>query len=805
MFKKKTWGFFRLSSFEKSFYLNSLPKHFRMQKWIWPLVAVIWLILLSWPIEGVPRLTKFLLYPSSPLQINYAAADLKLSDSPHEHLEIAYDDRGVPHIFAENESAMAFAMGYTHAKDRLFQLEMLRRTVKGRLSEVAGERAIPSDRWWLKFDFEKKSIEALQKMKEEEPDLVNVFESYANGFNYFIEKLSPNEKPLEFHLLGFNPTPMKAYAPVMLIRYMDKVLAYRENDLKFTALKNYLPDSLIDFYYPWQSDYAFPIYPELSTSDSTVVKEGTVTNYISQNDFPNAIMGLGEQNEVGSNNWAVSSKKSTTGNSFLCNDTHLGLDLPGTWYEVHQVVNGRIIHGFSIPGAPFVVSGFTEDIAWGMTNATWDLSDFYALEINDDNQYKLDENWEEMEAREVVVPVKGKEDFKFNYYNTWFGPADTVNGAFLATHWVADNFDFNEMKAFYELTRAKSVNEAYEVLLGFGHPPQNFVLADKQGQIGMVTAGCALMHNKPSRGIILGKHKNQKAKLVHQGRKLFVINPEKGWNQSSNHNQVTDSLAPYLNSIFAPSARGRRISERLSRKNKIDRDYLKNMHGEVIDGEWPLLKDHILKTSPSTVKKYLQNWNGACEEESVAATIYHKYKWNLRDSIAKNLLGDFDFVPPAEHLFYLISTNDTLPGPNGYIAINTLANKVWEITLQELEEDYGNSIEDWTYGKYHKIYFRHLTKIEALSNDPFPAKGSPRSINVSTGLPSTHGPSMRTLIELTPNGPIAETVIAAGQSGQPGHANYIDQIDDWYKVEYFPVKWINTPESETWDMKIEFN
>ncbi len=778
-----------------------------MRKFFWLIILVVWGVLLSYPWPGLPPLSDFLLYPTSVMRIDYQAVNLEIESLGYQGLEIDYDERGVPHIFARTEEELAFGMGYSHAKDRLFQLEMLRRTVRGRLSEVAGAKALPSDKWWLKFDFETQSQSAFERMKKEEPKLTAIFEAYADGFNQYLQNLRPEEKPLEFHLLGFEPTPMQAYAPIMLIRYMDKVLTYSENDLKFSALRNHLNPELIALYYPFITEYAFPTYPELDSGKTAVFYDSLhfEKSLEVQSNFEGADVRRSGDNELGSNNWAVAGSQTQSGSAFLCNDTHLKLALPGTWYEAHQVLNGKIIHGFTIPGSPFVISGFTPDLAWGMTNATWDLTEFYALETNDKGQYRLDGAWEPLQAVTQKIPVKGADSAVFTYYQTYFGPADTMGDMLLATHWIANVYERNEMKAFYELTRAKSVREGYEALQNFGHPPQNFALADARGQVGMVTAGYAMLHPKPSRGISKGTHRQQKVPFTYMGQRLKVLEPSKGWVESANHHQVTDSLAAYLNSLFAPSARGRRISEVLNDSVLMNQKDLADLHGDVIDGEWGLLKRHILSTVPKEYLPFFNAWNGKTDTASIAATLYHVYKWNLVDSVSTALLGDFDFRPASEEIFYRIAQELSFPMPKGdTLDLATLSKAIWYQTTSELKDSYGQDPKRWSYGKYHTIYFKHLTGIEALSHPPFAAAGGPRTVNVSTGLPGTAGPSMRTLIELSSAGPKAKMVLAGGQNGQPGHPNYSDQIETWRAVDYYELALPKTATEGEWAQTIKF-
>lgn len=790
-----------------------------MRKWLWPLAALIWFILIFIPWPGTPPLQNFLLYPNSLLRVELEhTSEVELASSEYPGLEVNFDQRGVPHIFAKSEEELAYGMGFVHAKDRQFQLEMLRRTVKGRLSEVVGWDAVKSDRFWLKFDFEAKSKHAYEILKEKDPEIAGIFAAYAEGFNYYLSQQKPGEKAPEFHLLGFEPTPLEPHDPILLIRYMDKTLNYREDDLKFSALKKYLPDELINYYYPWQTDYVFPIYPELSLSknqgdstltDSLIADSVPLTTeivYTSSSDFENAEWKKTHESEVGSNNWAVAAERSKTGNAFLCNDPHLGLDLPSTWYEVHQVVNGQACHGFSIPGAPFVISGFTDKVAWGMTNATWNLSEFYKLETNDQGQYKLDGKWEDLEKRYVEFPVKGYGMAHFVYYQSHFGPLDSLEGDYLATQWVAENFDYNELRPFFELKQAENIHAAYRSLLRYAHPPQNFVLADNNGDIGMVTSGLALMHEQPQRGINLGLRRSDKAEYEHLGRRLYVLEPEKGWNHSANQHQVSNNLSPYLNSIFAPSARGRRISQMLSQKRRVDADYMARMQGDVIDGEWPLIKDLVIRTSPELFRSYMRDWNGSCNTQSIAASIYNVFKKAICDSLSAELMGEFDFQPPQEEILYKIANNQPLPLPKGnFIDRDELIQKAWAGTVKYLGDYYGYNPKFWEYGKIHKIYLRHIARLRPFNNMAFAAPGSPRTINVSTGKPGTHGPSMRTLIELGDERPNAKVVLAGGQSGVPGHEHYVDQVKKWRSVEYYDIEWITANAAMEWELSYKFN
>jgi penicillin amidase len=506
--------------------------------------------------------------------------------------------------------------------------------------------------------------------------------------------------------------------------------------------------------------------------------------YLTENTFPNAITHYDTNYVVGSNNWVVHASKSATGNAFLCNDTHLGLRLPSTWYEIAVVSGDRKRRGLSIPGAPFIVSGFNEFTAWGMTNATWDLTDFYHLDLNDaGDAYELDGEYEKLEPFVEKFAVKGGDTIAYTYYKSYFGPVDTIHGEFLATQWVAE-VPSNDGRAFFELQQSTNIEDAFHAVHYFMQPTQNFVLADNAGNVGLATSGLALRNRAGKRGIINGNRKSVKSDYYPTHDILNSFNPDRGWVASANQQHIAGDASRLLSTRYAPTSRGRRIAQMMENQEIIDRNYLHQMHIDVVDLEWEWMSEKILNLLDTEWKVRMTRWDGKCDTSSSEAAFFIVYKEWVEQIFESEFNSEIAMYPQEEHMMYLLMEYDTLPTTSGILVSEDILRRAVDSTFQQLTDELGDDVSKWTYGQVHKTTVRHITGLEPLGLEAFGSMGSNRTVNVAGGFPTTHGPSMRTVIELTPDGPVAELMITGGQSGRPNSANYADQIDHFRSGEY---------------------
>ena len=772
------------------------------KKYAYLTALLAWVYAITTPFGALPVVGNFFNYSTSALQLNnYHTQSATFEKSPFGAVQIGFDQRGVPHIFAQNETAAAYGIGFCQARDRLFQMEMLSRVVGGRVSEVIGSKGIGSDRFWRKFQFDTKATQWANELKAQNPDEYAALDAYTKGVNAYIKGMHRSELPLEFTLLGFEPSQYRAENMYLLIRYMSHLLCYNENDLKFTKIQNTLSDSLFNFYYPFINKNAHAIYPNLQVNEDSLLdavfpnrtmgakNQTNCQKFITQNPFDQADIATENELCLGSNNWVVGPQKSLNGNATLCNDPHLPLKLPSTWYEMHVSVAGKIRHGFAVAGSPYIISGFNDHVAWGMTNSTYDLTDFYKLNINaKDLTYIVDGKTEKLEPFTQAIAIKGQESQVFTYYKSKFGVVDTLSGELLATNWIGSEVEGNEPMAFGDLQRAKNMEEAIQALKNFQQAPQNFVLADTKGNIGLLTAGSIALHQQPQRGIIVARSINDLVKYVPFHAITNEKNPAKGYLVSANQNHTLDSISAFLSSRYEASARGTRIEQLINQKEKLSVQDLKNIHTDNLDLEWFLLKDKMLQNIDPADLNYLKDFDGIHDTNAIGATQFYAFKRQLikltQRAINPNII---DFPPQEEDIVYKINQNELLPSTKGVLSVNQLIKTAWDSTKAELTKRLGKNPEKWQYKHYHKVTINHIVGLKQFSVEPFGINGNNRTVNVAGGVWVTQGPSMRTLIEMKPTGVEAQTMLTGGQSGRYDNPNYDDQIKDWVQGAYHKV------------------
>lgn len=780
-----------------------------IKKIILLLLTVTWLWAVQQRWGDLPLLARFFSYATSPLQVDSRFDNsTELRKTPYGTVAIGFDSLGVPHIFGEDEAAVDFATGFVHARDRLFQMEMIVRVVTGRVSEVAGPAALKSDLFWRKFEFDSLAPLWYAGLADSMPQITARMEAYAAGVNAYKARMPFGALPLEYHLLGIDPIDWKAENMFYLLRYMSHVLTYSEDDLKASEIKAKIGKPLYDFWFPAFNRQPHPIYPDFNMSDSLMatllpkVTEQLVSD--GPHNYPLAYVKNNDELSLGSNNWAVQGSKSATGNAFLCNDTHLQLAFPSTWYEVHKSVNGRTSRGFSIAGSPFVITGFNDSIAWGMTNATWDLVDFYQLEVNEaGTQYRLDGQWQDLQAFEVRIPVKGQADHVKTYYRSYFGPVDTASSRYLAVQWIG-MIASDEARTFDGLEKAHNVQQAFAALQHYQQPPQNFILADSRGQIGLATSGLACLHPLPEKGIRWGMASEQKIPFQRMTNHLNSFNPAREYIYSANQEHVNHPLSAHLSTRYEPTARGKRITAVMESTVAFDRASLTALHMDIIDVEYELLRARLVEVN-TPYARFFSGWNGSMDTALVAPTLFYNFKINLVKTITRHLGSSLTLPPSEQHIFNSVTLDDSLPVAKGWVASTQLVQEAWDSCVTQLQERFGKDASAWTYGKFHQTNIQHLLRLQPLAMPLFASNGSNRTVNVASRLPSTHAASMRTLIELRPEGPRAALMLTGGQSGRFNSSHYSDQVYHWLSGGYHEADLSKSFDASRYTTTIRFN
>ncbi len=477
-------------------------------------------------------------------------------------VEVYRDDYGIPHIYAQNEYDVYFAQGYTHAQDRLWQMELLRRLARGRLSEITGKDTVEVDMFMRLIGIDK----AMKRLASEANDQIKrVFDAYVDGINAYIQVIG-KKLPLEFSALKLSPEPFTEedlFASTLLnswalnTNFSQELLAVRMMN-RLTA------DSYVELFpaYPNAHLPADDYYNSFRTLKvAPFLKAVDVYNGTSQNN----------SGSTGSNSWVAGGKLSLSGKPILANDPHLAHTIPGVWYLNHLVTPSMNVTGASIPGAPCVIIGHNESIAWGITNVMTDYVDLYVVKTDPSlpTRYFVDNKALEMEQEEIIINVKGSKPEHRTIYHTIHGPVITNVGkghdVQIALKWYPQAAD-SSFEGFYNINSAGKVEEAFEGGRYFGIICLNLVVADSFGNIGWhVTGKAPIRKGYSGRLPADGSRSNFGWEgFISYDELPSVFNPPSGVIATSNDRRINDDYPYSISYSWAAPYRVQRIISLLS-------------------------------------------------------------------------------------------------------------------------------------------------------------------------------------------------------------------------------------------------
>ncbi|HLG41145.1 MAG TPA: penicillin acylase family protein, partial [Chitinophagaceae bacterium] len=429
------------------------------------------------------------------------SADLKFPELKGK-ANVYLDERLVPHIFAENDEDLYFLQGYVHARFRLFQMDLQTKAAEGRACEVAGSRAMEWDKSQRRLGMKFAAENAIKEMEKDLASLA-LFSAYTKGVNAYIRSLKKSEIPVEYKLLNFRPEEWSNLRTALLLKMMAKNLSSgTERDIAYTNAKKIFSPEEINKIYPQVPDSLLPIIPKgtlFDTAGIVPVKPASADSiYFGKNDSLAIIEISGPDKNNGSNNWVVAGSKTQSGSPILCNDPHLELSLPSIWFEMQLSTPASNVYGVSLPGSPFIIIGFNDDIAWGVTNAQRDVKDYYEIKFKDDTkqEYWYNGQWQRTQLNIEAIKVKGGNMVYDTVAYTVFGPvmydrsfsSVAADSRSLAVRWTAHDGS-NEGLTFYKLNRARNYDDYAEAIKTFTCPGQNFVFASKTGDIAIWQQG----------------------------------------------------------------------------------------------------------------------------------------------------------------------------------------------------------------------------------------------------------------------------------------------------------------------------
>lgn len=727
--------------------------------------------------------------------------------------EVYLDDRLVPHIFAQNEADAFFVQGYLHAKFRLWQMDFQTRAAAGRLSEIIGPG--PNDAV-LNFDRDKRRLgmvyaaELAEKEAQKDPATKTAVDAYTAGVNYYIDNLKKSQWPIEFKLMGYAPEKWSGLKTALFLKYMSLDLAGAEDDFELTNARTLFTKQEFDLIYPLMPDSLDPIVPRGTVFEAAGLKltrpaQADSLMYAAAD--TNSITSTKPDRDNGSNNWAVAGSKTKSGRPILCNDPHLSLNLPSLWFEIQIHTPEYNVYGASFPGAPCVIIGFNDNVAWGFTNGMRDVRDYYQIEFQDHsrNAYKFNNEWKPTTWRVETIKVKGRPDFKDSVPYTLFGPI-MYDAAFTGGGQASGNQNYavrwkahdpsNEQKLFYSLNHAKNYDEYYQAIQNLQVPGQNCVFASKTGDIAIWAQGAwPAKWRRQGDFIMPGTDSTFMWQgMIPPAEHPHQVNPERGFVSSANQYPTDTTYPYYLGGTYA-LYRGIIINRYLRGMQGVDAADMQRLQVEnynvFAEQARPLLLKNIDESSLNAdEKKYLgivKSWNLRNDPGEQGVTVFNNWFDSLEVAVWRDDIYQTDLPMrfPDESttleallrdsLFKFIDNRKT-PDTERLPQVVTAAFKNCVPGLKKIEED--GRLE---WAKFKATAVRHLLRLGPLSRMNLPIGGGNHIINATKDY---HGPSWRMIVHLTDDIE-AYGIYPGGQSGNPGSKYYDNFVDNWAEGKYY--------------------
>jgi len=745
---------------------------------------------------------------------------------------IARDKHGVPHISASTDHDIHFALGYTHAQDRLWQMESNRRIGHGRLAEVVGEGGLGFDRFFRTLGFTERAEDAWEGLDEAAK---SGLQAYADGVNAF---LNTNTSPLppEFLILGVTPEP---WSPVDTLVWQKMMWL----DLSGNFRREIARARLLTKFTPEQASTIFPSYP--GTIEPELPNLSVMYGALELDAVASAV-GPEKPEGYGSNNWVISGDHTKSGKPLLANDPHLGLTTPSIWYlaRLHNSTTNANMVGVSFPGSPSIVLGRNDRIAWGFTNTAPDIQDTFIEKLVGENQYMAPAGPADFKVRDEIIKVRGGDQVTLKVRETRHGPVIsdinpqakelTGDGYALSLQWTALGKYDTGVISLMKIASATNFEEFKAAGRYYFGPEQNMIYADIDGNIGYYApARVPIRHpdneingRLPSPGW-LSKYDWQG--FIDYNELPLRENPASGIIATANEKIVGDDYPHFITGDWSLPYRGNRIRALLSARSdhdlasfrEIQSDYVSDMARDVTPWLTALVEEE------SDILSALNDWDGSMDANTPEPLIFHTWLNHYQAGLLADEFGDlyggfrrsnpqlvkssaywaqenpesdseYYALPPLEKT-HALTWCDNTETPNIVETCRDIANSSFNSAIEELEGLHGKDWQSWRWGDVHTLTQTH----RPMSQIPFVGQyfelkddvnGGRFTINVAGAGTnpnslhiSTYGPSYRGIFDLS-NLENSLYIQPTGQSGNPFSEHFGDLFPLWRNNKYFTIK-----------------
>lgn len=744
-----------------------------------------------------------------------------------ERVTVRRDERGVPYIEAANEADLYFAQGYATASDRLWQMDLLRRAARGELAEIFGRIVLEEDKKHRRYGF---ALLAEQQVANVRPELRAVLEAYARGVNALIESRDEQTLPVEFRILKYRPRPWTAAdcAMVGMLLAEDLSTTYRTDLLR--SMLGDLP--------PEKRAALLPEYSPLDVivvgSDRVRARQARATRSSSQAEAASlpamqtdemrsllalisadaraeesslARVGLHAEGRAASNNWVVSGRRTASGKPLLANDPHLAPTAPSIWYLVHLNAPGLRVAGVSLPGAPGVIIGHNDRIAWGVTNLGPDVQDLYVEKFDPENprRYQTPTGWREAEVRREQITVRksptdtATEIVELEVTVTRHGPIILEHGSKrYALRWTMLDPNIFSFAAFYQLNRARNWSDFQNALKVFPGPTQNFIYADVDGHIGYYGAGNIPIRRSGDGSVPYDgtTDEGEWTGYIPFDKLPHVYDPPSGVIVTANQRVVGRDYPYFLTREWGAPYRARRIYDQLTARQKLTTDDYRAIQGDVYSLPGVVFKRELAKLAATkfdgdekwnALPQMLASWDGRITGDSQVALLVDVIRGAFQQRLLASAMGaerakEFGWFNLGTFLDRVITEQPREWLPAEFKSYAELLHACSQDARTTLTKRLGADESKWTYANpaSRTRWWRHpLADVPFVGGQfkiPFaPIGGNSTTPNVASFV------SMR-LIADPSNWDHTRHGFALGQSGDPKSPHYADQFEDYRNV-----------------------
>ncbi|MBU3742390.1 MAG: penicillin acylase family protein [Candidatus Kapabacteria bacterium] len=723
-------------------------------------------------------------------------------------VDVALDTNLVPHVFAANDADVYFAQGFLHAKYRLFQMDLQARLAAGRISEIVGPRALALDRQQRRIGMVYAAERSLQIL-ERDSTIKAMFDAYTRGVNAYLESITQEDWPVEYKLLDITPESWTNLRSALTLKLMAKRLSSdNDQDIALTRALTTFPLRELDVLFPDVHDSLKPIVPQGTPfPPASVVPVAPATGGALP---PSRPLSMAEIDPVdpntGSNNWVVAGSRTQSGYPILCNDPHLELTLPSIWYQMQLATPTSSTYGVTLPGCPFVIIGFNDHVAWGVTNAQRDVKDYYSIRFKDASkqQYWYNGAWRATTRHIEQIMVRGQGATYDTVAYTAFGPVmydasfgdTTVGREPLAVRWAGHD-PSNEGRTFYMLNRARSHADYLQAISTFACPGQNFVFAAHTGDIAVWQQGRFPARWKGQGRVVMPGFDDSHAwqGFIPQRENPHAYNPARGYLHSANQ-RPADATYPYYASGGYITQRAAAIEDRLSVMHNVTPRDMMQMQNDVTNGTavdvLPLLLRHVRRSRlRADAQRYLDivsTWDRQASAASRGQTVFDRWMDSLQVALWADNMGQGPMAlpwPSEQTTIEYLLRDTTMPYIDDVTTperetLSDLVTTALQQAASSLRHDERGGRLAWGAWKNTSVYHLMKDAVPAFARTGLNIGGDRTMINA---VGHSHGPSWRMVIHM--QHPVeAYGIYPGGQSGNPGSPFYDNNVEAWARGRY---------------------